>query len=147
MCHGGDFTIGNGTISGDFTAGNGNDGETIYGVKFANQNFIKKHTGSRILSLANVGNRTGGESIYGEKFADENFIKKYTGPGILLMANASLGMSGSQFFICTGKPEWLDGKHMVFGRVVKGMDVMKAIEKVGCRSGATSKPVVIADCG
>ncbi|KAL6517394.1 ribonucleoprotein, chloroplastic [Orobanche minor] len=93
------------------------------------------------------GNGTGGESIYGAKFADENFIKKHTGPGILSMANSGPGTNGSQFFICTAKTEWLDGKHVVFGNVVEGYDVVKAMEKVGSGSGTTSKPVQIADCG
>ena len=94
-----------------------------------------------------AGNGTGGESIYGNKFADENFQLKHTGAGILSMANAGPGTNGSQFFLCTVKTDWLDGKHVVFGSVTKGMEVVKAIEAVGSRSGATASPVLVEDCG
>ncbi|WP_243790165.1 peptidylprolyl isomerase [Saccharopolyspora gloriosae] len=94
-----------------------------------------------------AGNGTGGKSIYGGKFDDENFTIKHTKPGQLSMANAGKNTNGSQFFITTVATTWLDGKHVAFGEVVDGMDVVTAIEKLGSSSGVPQAEITIAESG
>jgi peptidylprolyl isomerase len=93
------------------------------------------------------GDGTGGESIYGDKFPDENFVQKHTKKYLLSMANSGKDTNGSQFFITTAVTSWLDGKHVVFGRVLFGKKVVDAVEKLGSQGGKTSKAVTIADSG
>ncbi|KAI8471866.1 MAG: cyclophilin-like domain-containing protein [Monoraphidium minutum] len=93
------------------------------------------------------GDGTGGESIYGEKFTDENFKLKHKAAGYLSMANAGPNTNGSQFFITTVKTAWLDGRHVVFGKVIEGMDIVMKVEAIGSGSGKPSKTVTISDSG
>lgn len=92
-------------------------------------------------------NGTGGKSIYGEKFPDENFNHKHDKPGLLSMANAGPNTNGSQFFITTVKTNWLDGKHVVFGEVIEGFNVVKDIEALGSSSGKTKSKIEITKSG
>ncbi|KAL7480093.1 hypothetical protein ACHAW6_005798 [Cyclotella cf. meneghiniana] len=108
---------------GDFTDGNGRGGESIYDI-------------SNVIELVKTS-----------KFADENFILKHEGPFLLSMANAGPNTNGSQFFITTVKTPWLDGRHVVFGKVLEGEDLVKRIESQGSNSGTTKTKITIADSG
>lgn len=93
------------------------------------------------------GDGTGCTSIYGDKFDDENFSKNHTAPGLLSMANSGPNTNGCQFFITCAPCEWLDDKHVVFGRVIEGMPIVRMIEAVPAPQGSPKLPVTIIECG
>jgi peptidylprolyl isomerase len=93
------------------------------------------------------GDGSGGESIYGKTFEDENFKLKHDSPGILSMANSGSDTNGSQFFITLAETPHLDGKHVVFGKVVEGLDIVKQMESLGSHGGTVRDTVRITACG
>jgi peptidylprolyl isomerase len=93
------------------------------------------------------GNGLGGKSIYGNTFADENFKYKHDSAGVLSMANRGPNTNSSQFFITSVPTPWLDGKHVVFGRVTKGLDLVKKMDSYGSPNGTPTARLRIADCG
>jgi peptidylprolyl isomerase len=136
---------------GDFTRGNGTGGESIYGEKFADENFKLKHTKPGLLSMANAGTflrapRASAQAEGGDFVS--TCAARPSPPPTSPFARAGPGTNGSQFFVTTVPCSWLDGKHVVFGEVVKGMDVVRAVEALGSSPhGATKKKIVITDCG
>ena len=113
--------------------------------------YIRKGDIVKVKYFKYHGTHRGLEQLHGivvsEKFEDENFELPHTGEGILSMANAGPNTNGSQFFICTIETAWLNGAHVVFGNVTKGMDVVKKIEALGSPSGMPAAKIEIADCG
>ena len=90
---------------------------------------------------------TGGKSIYGDKFDDENFELIHDGRGVLSMANSGINTNGSQFFMCFNSCDWLNGKHVVFGKVIEGLAILDKIEEIGQSDGKPTKEIMISDCG
>ena len=124
------------------------EGEAGVPLSFAGSNFHRIIPGF-VLQGGDFtnGDGTGGESIYGGKFDDEDFGIEHTRAGLLSMANSGPDSNGSQFFVTVAETPWLDGKHVVFGEVLEGMDVVKAIEALGSDEGTPTKQVSIASCG
>jgi peptidylprolyl isomerase len=135
---------------GDFTDGNGRGGQFGRTAIELTRSCLSCYVSiSMLIHFGSVvlAGLLSGESIYGEKFQDENFKIKHTTPGLLSMANSGKDTNGSQFFITTVATPWLDGKHVVFGKVIDGMDLVKQIEALGSQSGSTSKTITIRDSG
>ncbi|ETE72259.1 Peptidyl-prolyl cis-trans isomerase E [Ophiophagus hannah] len=148
--------------AGDFTNHNGTGGKSIYGKKFDDENFILKHTapghqaGSSafVLAARTVGSNSSRNPNLAEFRSPKVSQAKWWGipnpcvpPGLLSMANSGPNTNGSQFFITCDKTDWLDGKHVVFGEVTEGMDVMRQIEAQGSKDGKPKQKVIVSDCG
>jgi peptidyl-prolyl cis-trans isomerase B (cyclophilin B) len=123
---------------GDFTKGNGTGGKSIYGEKFKDENFGIKHTKKGLLSMANAGPNTNGKLLH----------TIFDSSRTLLRLTCTLLLTGSQFFITTEVTNWLDGKHVVFGEIVEGYDVVQKIENTPKNSqDKPNSPITIKESG
>lgn len=129
---------------GDFTKGDGTGGKSIYGEKVTKYiKFLFCFLSIVITSQLALD----AAFFFFVQFADENFALQHTGPGMLSMANSGPNTNGSQFFITFTRTDWLDGKHVVFGQVVKGLEVLAKLARVGTQGGTTTQPVTIINSG
>jgi cyclophilin family peptidyl-prolyl cis-trans isomerase len=126
---------------GDFTNHNGTGGKSIYGAKFADENFKHKHNVPGLLSMANSGPNTNGSQANARRFVAWRL--HFAAPH----ASVALPLTRIQFFITTVPTPHLDGKHVVFGKVVEGMGIVTQVERCGSRDGKTSRRITISDCG